>query len=147
MIDYCDSLDGICMEQLESFFVGWRYPLSPAEHIKVLAGSSHFLLAMDRESGRVVGFITALSDGLLSAYIPLLEVLPPYRGLGIGRELVRRMLVKLEGLGMVDLLCDPPLLPFYQCLGFQPATAASIRRPRRQIGDDSPNGSIWKGPV
>lgn len=130
LIDYCDSLDGICAEQLEGFFVGWQYPLTPAEHIKVLAGSSHFLLAMDQESGKVVGFITALSDGLLSAYIPLIEVLPPYQKQGIGRELVRRMLAKLEGLGMVDLLCDAPLLPFYQRLGFQPATAASIRQPR-----------------
>ncbi|MCX5971775.1 MAG: GNAT family N-acetyltransferase [Coprothermobacterota bacterium] len=130
MIDYSDSLDGICKEQLGGFFVGWRHPLTPTEHIRLLAGSSHFLLAMDQESGKVVGFITALSDGLLSAYIPLLEVLPPYQKQGICRELVRRMLVKLEGLGMVDLLCDPPLLPFYQCLGFQPATAASIRRPR-----------------
>ena len=130
LIDYCDSLDGICVDQLEGFFVGWQYPLTPAEHISLLARSSHFLLAIDRESGRVAGFITALSDGLLSAYVPLLEVLPLYQKQGIGRELVRRMLVKLEGLRMVDLLCDPPLLPFYQCLGFHPATAASIRRPR-----------------
>ncbi len=28
----------------------------------------------------VVGFVNALSDGRLSAYIPLLEVLPDYRG-------------------------------------------------------------------
>ncbi|MEI6309508.1 MAG: GNAT family N-acetyltransferase [bacterium] len=132
MIDYCDSLDGICAEQLEGFFVGWRYPLTPAEHIKVLAGSSRFLLAVDRDTGKVIGFITALSDGLLSAYIPLLEVLPLYQKQGVGRELVQRMLAKLEHLGMVDLLCDAPLLPFYQQLGFQPATAASLRRPRTQ---------------
>jgi ribosomal protein S18 acetylase RimI-like enzyme len=131
VIDYCDSLDGICVEQLEGFFVGWQYPLTIADHIKVLAGSSHFLLAKDNESGRVVGFITALSDGFLSAYIPLLEVLPSFQGLGIGQELVQRMLGKLEKCGMVDLICDAPLLPFYQRLGFQPATAASIRRSRR----------------
>jgi GNAT superfamily N-acetyltransferase len=147
VIDYYDSLDGICVEQLEGFFVSWEHPLTSAEHAKVLAGSSHFLLAKDNESRRVVGFITAISDGLLSAYIPLLEVLPSHQGLGIGRELVRRMLLKLEDMGMVDLLCDAPLLPFYHRLGFQTATAASIRRPRRQIGDDLPNGSIWKGPV
>ena len=39
------------------------------------------MLARD-DAGRVVGFVTAISDGVLSAYIPLLEVLPEYQGAG-----------------------------------------------------------------
>jgi len=46
----------------------------------------------DTENGRVVGFVTAVSDGVVSAFLPLLEVLPEYQGRGIGSELVRRML-------------------------------------------------------
>jgi ribosomal protein S18 acetylase RimI-like enzyme len=65
----------------------------------------------------VVGFVTAISDGVLSAYIPLLEVLPEYQGRGIGAELVRRLLDRLGGLYMVDLCCDEDVVGFYERLG------------------------------
>ncbi len=70
----------------------------------------HVVLAVDGVA--VVGFITAISDGLLAAYVPLLEVRPEYRGRGIGSELVRRMVGRLEDLYMVDLVCDPELESF-----------------------------------
>ena len=44
---------------------------------------------------------------VLSVHVPLLEALPEYRGRGIGSELVRRMLEKLDDLYMVDLLTIP----------------------------------------
>ena len=89
---------------------------------------------MDEESGHVVGFITAISDHVLSAYIPLLEVLPEYRGRGIGRELVGRMLDRLRGLYMIDLVCDPDLEPFYTSMGMYPATGMMIRNYEHQSG-------------
>lgn len=73
-------------------------------------------LALDGDT--VVGFVTAISDGVLSAFIPLLEVLPEYRSKGIGKELVRRLLAQLERFYMVDLCCDAGLEPFYDALGF-----------------------------
>jgi len=56
---------------------------------------------------------------VLSAYIPLLEVLPEWQGRGIGTELMRRLLDRLRGLYMVDLCCDAELEPFYRRLGLQ----------------------------
>jgi hypothetical protein len=38
------------------------------------------------DNGRVIGFITAVTDKVLSAYIPLLEVLPAYRGIWFYRS-------------------------------------------------------------
>ena len=52
----------------------------------------------------MVGFVTAISDGVLSAFIPLLEVLPEWQGPGIGTELVRRILAELEDFYMVSRL-------------------------------------------
>jgi predicted N-acetyltransferase YhbS len=80
----------------------------------------------------VIGFITAISDGISCAYIPHLEVLPAYQGQGIGSELVQRMLAKLRQLYMIDLVCDPELQPFYARLGFQPWTAMVLRNHDRQ---------------
>lgn len=62
--------------------------------------------------GQVIGFITALTDGVLSAYIPLLEVLAEHRGRGVGGLLTRLMLADLSDLYMIDLVCDEELQPF-----------------------------------
>ncbi|WP_407666821.1 GNAT family N-acetyltransferase [Nakamurella alba] len=76
----------------------------------------------------MVGFVTAVSDGVLAAYLPLLEVLPEFQGQGIGSELVRRMLDLLGGLYMVDVVTDPDVVPFYERFGMVPGTALMLRR-------------------
>lgn len=119
---------------LQGFFVGWPNPPSAHAHWRILQQSAHVVLAIDEERQAVVGFITAISDGVLCAYIPLLEVLPEYQGHGIGRELVRRMLERLRHLYMVDLLCDPDLQVFYARAGMQPATGMLLRNYDRQSG-------------
>jgi ribosomal protein S18 acetylase RimI-like enzyme len=117
MVEYTTSLDDVRAADLRGFFVGWPSPPSATKHLELLHGSAHAVLA--RDGGRVIGFVTAVSDGVLSACIPLLEVLPEYRGQGIGTELTRRLLAQLEHLYMVDLSCDAELEPFYARFGFQ----------------------------
>lgn len=133
-VRYRTDLDGIAPEQLSGFFEGWPKAPTPETHLRILRGSSVVVLAIDAANGSVVGFVTALSDGVLAAYLPLLEVLPAYRGRGIGRELVRRALAELGDLYMVDVTCDPDVLPFYRALGLRPATAANLRRGSLQAG-------------
>lgn len=79
------------------------------------------------KSGRVVGFVTAVGDGVLSAFIPLLEVLPEYQGRGVGSELVRRMLLLLEGTYMIDLCSDEGLAGFYERFGLDRWVGMGIR--------------------
>jgi ribosomal protein S18 acetylase RimI-like enzyme len=135
-IRYLQSTDGITAAQLTGgFFVGWPNPPSPETHLRLLSGSDHIELALDPATGAVIGFITAITDGVLSAYIPLLEVLPGYQGRGIGQELVRRMLEQLRNLYMVDLLCDAELQPYYAKLGMRPATGMLLRNYDRQSGE------------
>jgi ribosomal protein S18 acetylase RimI-like enzyme len=117
VIEYVTDAGGVEPEHLRGFFVGWPAPPSPERHLEILRGSSHVVLA--QEGDRVVGFVTAISDGVLSAYVPLLEVLPEYRGRGIGAELVRRLLAELDGLYMIDLCCDEDVVGFYERLGLQ----------------------------
>ena len=127
MIKYVDTPEGITPARLRGFFVGWPNPPSPDTHLEILKGGSQVVLAMDDETGNVVGFVYAISDGVLSAYIPLLEVLPEYQKRGIGSQLMRRLLAKLDGLYMVDLLCDTETQPFYEKLGMRPMSAMMIR--------------------
>jgi len=116
-VEYSDRLEEIEPSQLEGFFVGWPNPPSAEMHLEILRGSAAVVLARDGE--KIVGFVNAISDGVLSGYIPLLEVLPDYQGRGIGSELVRRLVDRLESLYMIDLCCDAELEPFYRRLGFR----------------------------
>jgi ribosomal protein S18 acetylase RimI-like enzyme len=123
MIHYQRGTHGIDAGWLDGYFVGWSDPPSPERHLKILNGSSIAILAIDDEHRRVAGFITAITDGSLAAYIPLLEVLPEYQGRGIGSELVRRMLAELDGYYMIDVSCDADVQPFYARFGLHPWTA------------------------
>lgn len=67
------------------------------------------MAAVDSTTGRVVGFVAAISDGVLTAFLSWLEVLPDYQGRGIGTRLLSRMLTELDHLYSVDLICDPEL--------------------------------------
>lgn len=134
MIRYTNSTDGIAARDLRGFFVGWRSSPSEETLLRILMGSSDKVLAIDDDTGRVVGFINALSDGVLTAYIPLLEVLPDYQGKGIGSKLVRKMTDKLASYYMVDLVCDDSVKPFYERLGFRGLSAMCIRRYEFQSG-------------
>lgn len=129
------STAGITAGQLEGFFVDWPNPPSPETHLKLLKNSSHVILAIDEDTNQVVGFITAISDGVLSAYIPLLEVLPEYKNKGIGKELVKLMLDDLKHLYMIDLCCDDDLVPYYEKFGMHQATGMIHRNYDRQSGN------------
>ena len=132
-IEYKDFTKGITSEMLTGFFVGWSNPPSAEIHLEILNKSTFIVLAI--ADNRVVGFITAISDSFFAAYIPLLEVLPNYQNQGIGKELVKRMVKKLEKIYMVDLLCDNDLQKFYKKLGFTESTGMMIRNYEYQNGN------------
>jgi ribosomal protein S18 acetylase RimI-like enzyme len=134
-IVFRETLDGVELEQLSGgFFEGWPNPPSTSTFYKMLEQSYAIELAVDEQTGNVVGFIQAISDGVLSAYIPLLEVLPEYKAQGIGSTLVQRMLERLQGLYMIDLLCDPEVQTFYVRQAMQRATGMCIRHYSNQAG-------------
>jgi ribosomal protein S18 acetylase RimI-like enzyme len=132
MIRYTDTIAGVSSDALRGFFVGWPNPPSPVCHLAMLRGSYRVVLALDDE--RVVGFVASLSDGVLYAHLSLLEVLPEYRGRGVGTELVRRVIDELSNLYAIDVLCDPELQPFYERLGLSPAVGMMLRRYEHQDG-------------
>lgn len=135
MIRYVTDLATVSAADLEGpFFVGWPQPPDPATHLRMLDGSDHVVLAVHEPDNRIVGFVTAITDGVLTAYIPLLEVVPDYQGRGIGSELMRRMLEVIGPIYAVDAMCDPELQSFYRHLGLQPATGVMLRNYSRQSG-------------
>lgn len=127
MISYTDSLDGLTEDQCHGFFVGWIKVPPPDVFLRVLSHSTYIVLALDTETQRVVGFINALTDKEMTAFIPMLEVLPNFQHRGIGTELMSRMLAKLKDLYMIDLTCDQEMSSFYEKFGMKRSTAMILR--------------------
>lgn len=114
------------------FFEGWAEPRTPDQHMDILLASDVVELAVEDETGRVVGFVAVLTDGIQSAFVSLLEAQPNYRHQGIATTLMRRVLDRLASLNggrgvNVDLSCDDELVPFYERLGMSPGRAMWIR--------------------
>jgi len=134
-LKYVQTLEGISPDMLKGgFFVNWPNPPTPETHYQLLKNSFRVVLALDEKSEQVVGFINAISDGVLSAYIPLLEVLPQYQNQGIGKKLVKIMLDQLKHFYMIDLLCDENLQSYYEKLGMSRAKGMMIRNYENQSG-------------
>ncbi len=137
-----DTLEGVTSDVLEgSFFEGWPSHPDAETHLRILQNSYAVSLAFEAETGRVVGFANAISDGVLSAYIPLLEVLPEFRGHGLGSRIIEHLVAQLDSLYMIDLVCDAELERFYAPLGFTMIAGMARRNYSNQRGAGQSSGS------
>ena len=130
-IRYTKSLDDIHATMLTGFFEGWPRQPGPDEHFRMLKGSSHLILAIDETTGGIVGRISAISDGCHSAFVSMCEVLPSYRGQGIGKQMAEKLFNDLRHFSSIDLTCAPELQPYYETFGMQPTTGMAFRNTRR----------------
>lgn len=128
MVEYRTTIEGLDESAFDGFGEGWRHPLAPKTLKRVLEGSSHVVVAVDVTTGNLAGYINAISDGIMCAFIPLLEVRPSFQHAGIGSELVRRMLGELSEFYAVDLVCDAAMQGFYSQFDLQSVSAMVRRR-------------------
>jgi len=137
-IQYTKDVNKITDDMLAGgFFVNWPNHPDAATHLKILMGSYCSFVAIEKETNKVIGFINAVSDGVLTAYIPLLEVLPEYQGKGIGKELVRLILEELKDLYMIDICHDEELAPYYEKFGAFPSHSSVFRNYNAQSGREN----------
>ena len=134
MIEYTNSLEDITASQLEGFFAEWIQHPDPETHLEILEHSYAVVLAKDVDTDEVVGFVNAISDGVLAAYLPLLEVRPSHQGQGIGSNLVQAICEELADFYMIDAICNPDVESFYKPLGFAPLSGMAKRNYDAQRG-------------
>ena len=103
---YTDDLASVREDMLQGFFVGWTRRPSAGQHLAVLRGSYRSVVAIDDAKRRVAGFVNMLSDGVLTAFIPWLEVLPGYQGQGIGGALTRHLIAIAREAGLEELVAE-----------------------------------------
>ncbi len=108
--------DKIKTGELELFFQGWKSPPSLIVRRKFLKGSELVITA--RKDGKLVGFLTAISDDAMIALISLVEVLKPHQGKGIGKHLMELAIAHFKGYYQIILITDTDKGAFYKKLGF-----------------------------
>ncbi|WP_066295301.1 GNAT family N-acetyltransferase [Bacillus sp. FJAT-29937] len=99
---------------------GWNDFLKlPKEHLhRAMLQSWSVISAYDRE--QLIGTGRIISDGVINGYICGVIVHPDYRSLGIGKEIVKRLVEKGRASNLhLQLLCEEQKAPYYEKLGFE----------------------------
>lgn len=99
---------------------GWgAYTKEPETLTKAVSQSLY--MATARGSGKLVGLVRVVGDGLTIAYIQDILVLKAYKRQGIGTQLMRMVIDRFKAVRQKVLLTDdnPETRGFYESLGFQ----------------------------
>ena len=106
-------------EELERLFlsVDWSSGRYPEKLVEAMRNYETVFSAWDGE--RLVGLISALDDGIMTAYVHYLLVDPEYQGLHIGRKLVEMLKEHYSDYLRIALHSSPMAIKFYESLGFK----------------------------
>jgi ribosomal protein S18 acetylase RimI-like enzyme len=116
-LSWSDALDTIDWHEVETL-----YRLAPlgnksAAHLQTVFGNSR-LRCFVFDTGKLVAAGRALSDGADCSYICDVAVLPAYQGLGLGKQVVNRLVERSHGHKKIILYAVPGKEGFYRKLGF-----------------------------
>ncbi len=136
MIEYRIN-DSVIPDELDSFFQNWKSPPSREIKGKLLDGSDLIITA--RENGKLISFLTAISDGTMHAFITLVEVLELHQGKGIGKHLIKLAISHFKGYYDIVLITDPDKRAFYKKFGFNEIYGMHIRDFKYGKGSTSDN--------
>ncbi|MGW0890590.1 GNAT family N-acetyltransferase [Saccharopolyspora sp. NPDC002578] len=92
-------------------------------------GAWRIVAAYRKPDGRLLGFARAFSDGVLSAYLADVFVLPAARGHGVGVELVRAMIEDGPGRDFRWMLHTADAHGLYERFGFAAPDSDFLERP------------------
>ncbi len=91
--------------------------------LKTAFSNSRFTVFV-RENGKLVGVGRVLADGVDCAYICDVAVLPSHQGIGLGKDIVGKLVERSRGHRKIILYAVPGKEPFYRKFGFRRMTTA-----------------------
>lgn len=99
----------------------WRYGYDASGISGLIKGSFAFLVAIESTSGHAIGMGRVVSDGVSDAYIQDVVVFDDWRGMGIGKNIVKILLEYCidNKLLWIGLVAEPGTKEFYLPLGFK----------------------------
>lgn len=117
-ITYSDTHD-FEKSQLERLFlsVNWSSGHYPEKLVAAMKNYETVYTAWDNE--KLVGLISAMDDGIMTAYIHYLLADPEYQKLGIGKQLVEMTKEKYKDYLRIVLVAYDNGTDFYEARGFE----------------------------
>ncbi len=99
----------------------WQTDENPAYlgQVERIIGQT-FCFVVARDGSELIGMGRAISDGVSDAYIQDVMVHSDYRGRGIGKAIIAKLLEHLQAnkLQWIGLISEPGYERFYESLGF-----------------------------
>jgi len=98
----------------------WQSAATDRGHVRrIIAGSHCFLVAL--KSDELIGMGRVISDRESDAYIQDVTVKTTYRQKGIGTQIVKRLVARIEtdGLKWIGLIAERNSHAFYERIGFK----------------------------
>jgi ribosomal protein S18 acetylase RimI-like enzyme len=122
-LEWKDSLESVDWQELSDL-----YRAAPLGNKSAAGLETSFSNSLYRcfvyDKGRLVGVGRALADGVDCSYICDVAVLPTYQGMGLGRQIVARLVERSRGHRKIILYAVPGREPFYRKFGFKRMTTA-----------------------
>src|ERR1700727_2060795 len=127
--DAPDRIDADAVWQFLSTEADWGTTRGRADFEAQLASAWRVVGAYETATGRQVGFARAISDGVATAYLSDVFILPAARGGGLGRELVATMIDRGPGAGFRWSLHTRDAHELYRKFGFAEPDSRYMERP------------------
>lgn len=117
-IDYRNSVDSVAAEALQDLFRAAELGGRVGDKI-LRAFKNSPVVCLAFASDRLIGASRAVTDGEYHAFVYDVAVHPDFQGNGVGKELVSRLLAKIN-VWRVMLVADGEVQDFYRHFGFEP---------------------------
>lgn len=115
---WSDSIAELDWNELAALYRAAPLGNKNAADLRTAFSNSRFhCLAYD--GGRLAGAGRALADGIDCSYICDIAVLPSHQGLGLGKEIVQRLVTLSRGHRKIILYAVPGKEAFYRRFGFR----------------------------
>lgn len=118
-IRYERSVSGIAPSQLQRLHADWPNPPSTKTFFASLSAMNAVVLALNADSGDVVGYVCGMTDSILILYIWDLEVLPEVQNRDVESQLLHRLLEKHGEIYQVNANPHAGTQPFFEQEGFR----------------------------
>jgi ribosomal protein S18 acetylase RimI-like enzyme len=117
------TLEDVDWEELSRLYLAAPLGHKDPSDLKVAFSNSMFKCFV-YDSGRLVAVGRALADGRDCSYLCDVAVLPSHQGLGIGKQVVSKLIELSQGHKKIILYAAPGKEPFYRKFGFMRMTTA-----------------------
>jgi ribosomal protein S18 acetylase RimI-like enzyme len=131
-LEWIYSLENVDWEELSRLYLAAPLGHEGPSDLKVAFSNSMFK-CFAYDSGRLVAVGRAVADGRDCSYISGVAVHPDHQGIGLGREVVTKLVNLSKGHKKIILYAAVGKEPFYRKLGFKRmATAMAIFKNQAQ---------------